>query len=44
MEDRSFSVLDFFNDNTLSLFSVLDGHGGEKVVDYCKHYLPILFK
>ena len=45
MEDR-FIIIEGHSDRTcLSLYAVLDGHGGDSIVDYAKHYLStVLFE
>ena len=40
MEDAHFCFDNVFNDGSSGLFSVLDGHGGSDVVEYCTSNLP----
>jgi len=40
MEDRTLAVLQLPNFPSASLFGVLDGHGGQKVAEYCTQQLP----
>ena len=50
MEDKHFLEDDIYisennKDNLkMSMFSVLDGHGGEKVVGFCCNLLPKMIK
>jgi len=41
MEDKFFISDDIFDDGNVSLYGVLDGHGGIHVVEYAKTNIPI---
>ncbi|KAL4439513.1 hypothetical protein ABPG74_003915 [Tetrahymena malaccensis] len=44
MEDAHFIVDDAFNDGLIGFYGVLDGHGGQEVVESCVQFIPEIFK
>ena len=44
MEDKYFICDDILNDGNVSIYGVLDGHGGIHVVEYAKSNIPLYFK
>jgi serine/threonine protein phosphatase PrpC len=39
-----FAIDDFFKNSSMGIYGVLDGHGGEDVVDYCRESMPKVFR